>query len=141
MTITRTAASRKQKEYLYLRPTKCFKQPKCRAIFYQEVLEQTIEGICRDLPRAVAGINMPDMDKIKSGIAGTIATKQDILSQLPNLTTTGILDTETAELRAYKLRTEISGLQSRLAQLPPVNLREIAQAVSIPQFWLDLSES
>ncbi|MBD2043763.1 recombinase family protein [Microcoleus sp. FACHB-672] len=141
MTVSRVTTFRKDREYLYLRPTGCPKQPKCKAIPYEQVLEQTIEGICRDLPRAVAGINMPDMDKIKSGIVGTIATKQDILSQLPSLTAAGILDTETAELRAYKLRTEISELQSRLAQLPPVNLREIAQAVSIPQFWLDLSES
>ncbi|MGB3239215.1 MAG: recombinase family protein, partial [Geitlerinemataceae cyanobacterium] len=30
---------------------------------------------------------------------------------------------------------------AKLAQLPPVNLRETAQAVSIPEFWLDLSET
>jgi hypothetical protein len=59
---------------------------------------------------------------------------------LPNLIETGILDPETAKLRAYKLRTEISQLQAKLAILPPVNLRSVAQAVSIPQFWLDLSE-
>jgi hypothetical protein len=53
----------------------------------------------------------------------------------------GILDRETEELRAYKLRTEISQLQGQLAELPPVNLRETAQAVSIPQFWQDLSEA
>ena len=53
---------------------------------------------------------------------------------------TGILDSETAKLRAYKLRTEISELQAKLAILPPVNLYSVAQAVSIPQFWLDLSE-
>jgi len=35
----------------------------------------------------------------------------------------------------------MADLQSKLAQLPPVNLRETAQTVSIPQFWLDLSES
>lgn len=141
MTVSRVTTFRKDREYLYLRPTGCPKQPKCKAIPYEQVLQQTIEGICQNLAPAVAGINTPDMNKIKSGIAGTITTKQEILSQLPNLTATGILDTETAELRAYKLRTEISQLQSRLAQLPPVNLREIAQAVSIPQFWLDLSES
>ena len=32
-------------------------------------------------------------------------------------------------------------MQAQLAQLPPVNLRAIAQTVSIPQFWLDLSEA
>ncbi|MCY7278155.1 MAG: recombinase family protein, partial [Phormidesmis sp. CAN_BIN44] len=40
----------------------------------------------------------------------------------------------------YTLRTEIAQLQDKLAQLPPANLRAIAQTVSIPQFWLDLSE-
>ena len=141
MTITRVAASRKQKEYLYLRPTKCFKQPKCSAISYQEVLEQTIERICQDLPRAVAAMNVPNMDGIKGTITHEIAAKQDILAQLPTLTDNGILDSETAQLRAYKLRTEISQLQSRMVSLPPVNLQAIAQAVSISQFWLDLSES
>jgi hypothetical protein len=28
-----------------------------------------------------------------------------------------------------------------MAQLPPGNLQAIAQAVSLPQFWLDLSEA
>ena len=54
---------------------------------------------------------------------------------------TGVLDEETASLRAYKLRAEISQLQAQFATLPPVNLRSVAQAVSIPQFWFDLSES
>ncbi len=141
MTITRVTASRKQGEYLYLRPTKCVKQPKCRAISYQEVLEQTIERICQDLPRAVAAMNVPNIDGIKGTITHEIAAKQDILAQLPTLTENGILDSETAQLRAYKLRTEISQLQSRMASLPPVDLQAIAQAVSISQFWLDLSES
>jgi hypothetical protein len=35
----------------------------------------------------------------------------------------------------------MSALQAKLATLPPVNLRSVAQAVSIPQFWLDLSET
>ncbi|NEO49293.1 MAG: recombinase family protein, partial [Moorea sp. SIO4A3] len=38
-------------------------------------------------------------------------------------------------------RTEISQLQQQLAALPPVNLKAIAKTVSIPQFWIDLSES
>ncbi len=51
-----------------------------------------------------------------------------------------MLDQETAKLRRYKLQTEISQLESQLAILPPVNLSSVAQAVSIPQFWMDLSE-
>jgi len=141
MTVAKVTSRRKTKEYLYLRPINCHRHPHCQAISYQQILSQTIELICRELPRAVAKLTMPDMDGIKGKIGKEIATKQEIIEQLPMLTETGILDSETAELRSYKLRTEISELQSQIAQLPPVNLRSIAQAVSLPQFWLDLSES
>jgi DNA invertase Pin-like site-specific DNA recombinase len=141
MTVAKVTAYRKEKEYLYLRPINCLKQPKCSGISYEEVLQLTIAGICRDLPDAVASLQMPDMKGIKAGIAGAICSKKQILEQLTALIESGILDTETAELRAYKIRTEIAELQSKLAQLPPVNLRETAQTVSLPQFWLDLSES
>ncbi len=141
LTVSRVTAYRKEGEYLYLRPSNCPKQPKCKAIPYEQVLQRTIEAICRDLPRAVAGLNLPDIEGVKNAIVGAIAAKQEILSRLPALQATGILDAETAELRAYKLRTEISQLQSRLAEMPPVNLRETSRTVSLPQFWLDLSES
>ena len=64
-----------------------------------------------------------------------------ILEQIPSLVETEILDTQTAKLRAYKLRAQISELEAKLATLPPVNLKSVAKLVSIPQFWLDLSES
>ena len=63
------------------------------------------------------------------------------MAQLPDLVKTGILDPESADLRRYTLRGEISRLQDQIAQLPPVNLQELSQAVAIAQFWLDLSES
>jgi len=141
MTVAKVTAYRQDKEYLYLRPINCLSQLKCSGISYDEVLQLTIAGICRDLPAAVARLQMPDMNGIKAGIACAICSKQQILEQLPALIESGILDTETADLRAYKIRTEIAELQSKLAQLPPVNLRETAQTVSLPQFWLDLSES
>ncbi|MBD2069326.1 recombinase family protein [Leptolyngbya sp. FACHB-671] len=141
MTVTRVTAVRKSQEYLYLRPIACPKRPKCRALPYQQVLEQTIQRICEDLPRAVSGAEMPDLERIKQGVSAQIAAKQAVLEQLQPLVTSGVLDVETADLRAYKIRTEISALQAQLAQFPPVNLRAIAQAVSIPQFWLDLSEA
>ncbi|PSB23585.1 recombinase family protein [Stenomitos frigidus] len=141
MTVTRVSAPRHDREYLYLRPTGCTQTPKCGAIDYGAILQQTIERICEDLPRAVAGGDLPDVGTIKQGIGGAIAAKQTILAQLPPLVTSGVLDQETADLRAYKLRTEMAVLQSKLAQLPPVNLQAIAQTVSIPQFWLDLSEA
>lgn len=141
MTVTRVTQHRQNKEYLYLRPINCSQSPKCRAIPYAEVLQQTITQVCRDLPLAVAGLNFPQLDTIKNSLGEAIARQQDILTQLPALVETGILDAETAKLRAYKLRTEISAIQAKLATLPPVNLRSVAQAVSIPQFWLDLSEA
>ncbi|MBD3885465.1 recombinase family protein [Phormidium tenue FACHB-886] len=141
MKISRVTARRTPQEYLYLRPTLCPSQPKCKAIAYAQVLDRTIQQICEDLPRAVAAAPMPDIDSIKQGITAEIAAKQAVLQQLPSLVESSILDAETADLRAYKLRTEMAALQSRLAQLPPVNLKAIAQVVSIPQFWLDLSEA
>lgn len=141
MTVAKVTSYRKDREYLYLRPINCLSQPKCSGFSYDEVLQLTIAGICRDLPAAVAALQMPDLHGIKAGTEQAIASKQEILEQLPALIESGILDTETAEFRAYKIRTEIAQLQSKLAQLPPVNLREIAQTVSLPQFWLDLSES
>ena len=141
MTVAKVTSYRKDREYLYLRPINCLSQPKCSAFSYDEVLQLTIAGICRDLPAAVAALQMPDINGIKAGTEQAIASKQEILEQLPALIESGILDTETAEFRSYKIRTEIAQLQSKLAQLPPVNLREIAQTVSLPQFWLDLSES
>ncbi|MBD0346264.1 MAG: recombinase family protein [Coleofasciculus sp. Co-bin14] len=141
MTVTSVTRPRTTKEYLYLRPISCPKSSKCRAIAYETVLECTIKSICQELPRAVAGMNMPGLDNVKQSLTNQITQKQDILAQLPTLTATGVLDSETADLRAYKLRSEISQLRSRLAALPPVNLQAIAQAVSISQFWSDLSES
>lgn len=141
MITARVTTFRKDKEYLYLRPNSCPRKPKCKALAYQKILEQTIEIICRDLPLAVAALEMPNMDGIKSRIKQNISEKQDILSQLPNLINNGIFDEQTAELRTYKLKTEIAQLERQLNQLPPVNLLETALAVSIPEFWWDLSES
>ncbi|NEO32586.1 MAG: recombinase family protein [Symploca sp. SIO3C6] len=131
----------KDKEYLYLRPISCPKLPKCRALSYGKVLEQTIQSICQELPPAVAQMHAPGLDGVKHSLASQIANKQEILTELKSLTSRGILDSETADLRAYKLRTEISQLREQLAALPPVNLQALAQTVSIYQFWSDLSES
>ncbi|MBW4638419.1 MAG: recombinase family protein [Gloeocapsa sp. UFS-A4-WI-NPMV-4B04] len=141
MTVARVTTRRKDTEYLYLRPINCPQRPKCRAIAYQQVLEETIATICRELPLAVAGMNFPALDTVKNSLTHAIARQQEILTQLPVLIETGVLDAETAQLRTYKVHTEISQLQAKLSTLPPVNLRSVAQAVSIEQFWLDLSES
>lgn len=141
MKITRVTRHRQPGEYLYLRPIHCPQQPKCKSLRYQQVLDATINTICQDLQQAVSELSLPDLDKIKAQIQQKINQNKQILNQLPELTQTGILDPQTADLRTYKLRTELSQLQASLAELPPVNLSSVAQAVSIPQFWLDLSES
>ncbi|MBD2088807.1 recombinase family protein [Microcoleus sp. FACHB-1515] len=139
MTIARVKTRRQ--EYLYLRPTSCPQKPKCRALAYEEVLRRSIEQICAQLPAAVAATPQPDVSRIQQAIAAEIAAKESTLAKIPTLEAEGILDAETAELRIYKLKTELATLQAKLAQLPPANLQAIAQTVSIPQFWLDLSEA
>ncbi|MDJ1177162.1 recombinase family protein [Roseofilum capinflatum] len=141
MKITRVTRHRQPGEYLYLRPIHCSRTPKCKSLRYQQVLDATITKICQDLQQAISGLTLPDLDEIKSQLQQKIKQNQQILNQLPDLKERQILDPQTADLRAYKLRTELSQLQARLAELPPVNLASVAQAVSIPQFWLDLSES
>ena len=140
MTISRVSQRYQNQEYLYLRNVKCPLQSKCVAIRYEEVLEKTINQVCKNLPSAVAGVNFPPIDVVKDSLQSAIAQRQEILAQLPNLVETGILDQETAKLRVYKIRAEISECKSKLAALPPVNLLSVSQTVSIPQFWLDLSE-
>jgi DNA invertase Pin-like site-specific DNA recombinase len=141
LTVTSVSAPRRVEKYLYLRPTNCDRQPKCKSIPYDRVLNTTITRICADLPMAVNQVGMPSLDGFKAKIVREIADKQQTIEKLPKLIGSGILDRETVELRTYKLKTEISNLQDRLAAFPPVNLQSLAQTISISQFWLDLSES
>ncbi|MEM8722268.1 MAG: recombinase family protein [Cyanobacteria bacterium P01_G01_bin.39] len=141
LNITRVTQHQKQTEYLYLRCPKCPQSPKCKAIAYQEVLDQTIAKICVELPVAVAQLELPNQTAITTTIQQEIAQKQTIIEQLPALLAQQVLDQQTVDLRNYKLRTEIAQLEAKIAQLPPGNLQAIAQAVSLPQFWLDLSEA
>lgn len=141
MTVSRVTAHRQTYEYLYLRPLTCPQQPKCKALPYDTVLEKTIERICQDLPDAIAGRPLPPLDLIKSGLSASVSAKQSTLDQLPGLVDQQVLDEQTAGLRAYRLKAEISEIKSRLSQLPPVNLLETSKTVSIAEFWRDLSET
>ncbi len=144
LAVSRAMARGGTKEYLYLRAVACPQRPKCKAIPYQAILEATIARICQDLPPAVArmgGTGGAGVVGAKMALEGEIAAKQAIVERLPALQAEGILDRETADLRRYKLQAEISRLRDRLAQLPPENLDTIAQAITLPQFWLDLSEA
>ncbi|MCU0565731.1 MAG: recombinase family protein [Oculatellaceae cyanobacterium Prado106] len=140
LTISRVKPNRTAPEYLYLRAPACPHQPKCKAIPYALILDRVIQQICQELPLAIAAAPLPNVEGIKQGITTQIEARQTILTQLPDLVDSGILDPETAALRRYKVQTEIAALQIQVAQLPPPNLLAIAQLVSIPQFWLDLSE-
>ena len=136
LTVSQVSAPRRAKDYTYMRAA-C--PAKCKAIPYEALLDQTIKAICTELPQAVN--QLPTLDhNPKKALEAAIATQESILDQLPQLVTQGILDQTTADLRVYTVQTEIARLNQQLAQLPPVNLKELSQAVSIPQFWEDLSE-
>jgi DNA invertase Pin-like site-specific DNA recombinase len=141
MNIASVTQHKHKSEYLYLRCSKCPQQPKCKGIPYGQILAQTITQICVELPLAVAQLELPQELTIDKNYRQQIVEKQTILQQLPDLEKQGILDPETIALRTYKLRAEIAQLEIAIAQLPPSNLKAIAQAVSLPQFWLDLSEA
>jgi DNA invertase Pin-like site-specific DNA recombinase len=141
MLVARVTAHRNAYEYLYLRPKHCPLKGKCRAVPYEDVLKQTIQQICERLPQAVSGLQVPALSEAKQQLQSAIAEKEQVLVQLPELMERQILDEQTVTLRSYTLKTEISELQDRLSQLPPVNLLETSKTVSIVQFWLDLSET
>lgn len=138
--VAKVTAVRQSREYLYLRPAHCPQQPHCRAVLYDQVLDQTIWKICAEFPQAIAAASIPDLTPLQQSLTAQIAAKQAILQQLPTLIDSGVLDRETADLKAHKLRTETATLQTQISQLPPANLQTIAQVVSIEQFWRDLSE-
>ncbi|MEM8806467.1 MAG: recombinase family protein [Cyanobacteria bacterium P01_G01_bin.38] len=175
MKVSRVTARGKSQVYLYLRPTACPQQPKCKAMAYDAVLEKTIDAICKTLPGAVAQLSLPkeaegrrakgegggvrrgqgrlaqaggaegaEGDREGGGaelLKDQMEQKREVLEQLPGLVARGILDQPTADLRAYQVRTELAALHQKQAALPPVNLQELTQAVAIPQFWQDLSET
>jgi hypothetical protein len=129
------------KAYLYLRPRHCPEKPKCQAIAYGEFLEQVIEQICRELPLAVAQLSPSSLGEHYQHLQQAIAEKQSLLEQLPTWERQGILDSHTHQLRRYQLKNDIAQLQQQLGQLPPDELQRIIPAVSLPQFWRDLSET
>ena len=88
------------------------------------------------------GLRLPPLGSApKQQLETAIETQEGILGQIVDLHRQGILDDASAQLRTRTLRQTIAQLRSQLEQLPPVNLQELVQAVAIPQFWQDLSES
>jgi hypothetical protein len=146
MAVSTTTVRGKTQRYLYLRPTACPQQTRCSAIAYDAVLQAVIADICRTLPQAVAQwqTTRPPTTTIASPQAqlhSQLQQRETALAQLPNLVETGILDTETADLRRYKLRAEMAQIAQQMAQCSPINLAELAPSVALPRFWLDLSEA
>ncbi|MGB5714809.1 MAG: recombinase family protein [Waterburya sp.] len=85
MNMTQVTQHKKKTEYLYLRCHKCPRSPKCRAIAYTEVLNQTIKKICLELPLAVAQLQLPNNSAIENNLRKEIKQKQIIIQQLPLL--------------------------------------------------------
>lgn len=146
MTIASVKSRKKSKPtYLYLRPTNCKSCIPgikiCGAIAYDEVLQRIIDRICDQLPSAIAPLPTEQLQQLRQQIDQQILEKQTTLQAIPNLEAQRIFDAETAILRSYTLRAEISVLQANYSKLPPPNLISIAKTVSIPEFWTDLSET
>lgn len=139
--ISRVTHPHKAQEYVYLRPSACGRTMNpCKAIPYQTVLTKTIEQICRDLPQASA-LGAPALGTVKGNLVAEIEQKEAALTKIASLLHEGVLDAMTANLRTHTLRSEMAALKQAVSQLPPANLSEVVNTLSIPQFWHDLSES
>ncbi|MBE9194891.1 recombinase family protein [Synechocystis sp. LEGE 06083] len=139
--VAHVTSRHQSKVYLYLRPRHCPEKPKCQAIAYGQFLEQVIEQICRELPLAVGKLSPSSLGEHYQNLQQAIVEKQSLLEQLPTWEQRGILDSHTHQLRRYQLKQDLAQLQQQLAQLPPDELQRIIPAVSLPQFWRDLSET
>jgi DNA invertase Pin-like site-specific DNA recombinase len=141
MNISQVTQRNHRQEYLYIRCYDCPQKPKCKSLNYQKLLQQIIIKICQELPQAVANLEQPNIEANKQKLTQEIKTKKELLTQLETSIEQNILDVETADLRRYKIQTEISTLENQIARLPPIELKAIAKTVSLPQFWYDLSEA
>ncbi|APB32909.1 Site-specific recombinase, DNA invertase Pin homologs [Gloeomargarita lithophora Alchichica-D10] len=127
----------KQNTYRYLVPGACPLRPTCAGVPYEPFWLAVLQHLC---PQLTQLFEQPlPFGAIKQGLQSQIHQKQQILSQLDELKHQGILDELTTQMRAVTLQTELNQIQNQLAQLPPVNLQEIARTASLPAFWLDLS--
>lgn len=127
-------------KYLYLRCYQCPRSPKCAALDYTKTLNAIIQRITLDLPQSFSRIDPGSLLNLRSRLDQSIAQKESVLLQIPQLLAQDILDLPTADQRQGTLRRELSALMAQRAALPPVNLEAITRNLSIPQFWHDLSE-
>ncbi|URR35614.1 recombinase family protein [Thermosynechococcus sp. HN-54] len=131
---TQVQPYRQPSQYAYLRPLHCPLSPKCRSIPYNAALTAVIDQIAQRLPRAIAQLSVPTPP-----LTAEIQAIEAQLHHLGELETQGLLDTETAQLRRYKLAGERAQLEAQRLQLPPSNLLQLAVTLGQPQFWYQLS--
>lgn len=125
-----------EQRYLYLRCQTCR-----YSHTYEMVLDQVIDSICQELPRRIAGFNQQPLENLRTSVEAGLGRIELILSKINELEADGILDQVTAQQRRYQLQGENARMLKQLEQLPPENLAEIGQALSIAPFWKDLSEA
>jgi DNA invertase Pin-like site-specific DNA recombinase len=141
MVTVKVSAPRRSRVYLYLRPMACPEQPRCQSLPYAAVLDRAIAQICHVLPQAISAAPLPNIEALQQNFYTQLQQKEITLRELEELVARDVLDLQTAELRAYKVRTEIAAIKAKLAQIPPVNLQALAKTVSNPSFWAELSDA
>ncbi len=122
--------------YLYLRCQTCR-----YSLNYSEVLQEVIRQVCEQLPQRAQQLDEDAFVQVRQGIQSHIQANTDILNRLAELQGSGLMDEHSLAQRRYQLRAENALLARKLEQLPPPNLPQIAQTLSIQPFWQDLTET
>lgn len=122
--------------YLYLRCQTCR-----YSLNYSEVLQEVIRQVCEQLPQRARQLDEDPLAQVRQGLQSQIQANIGILSQLEELEGSGLMDEHSLSQRRYQLRAENALLAQKLEQLPPPNLPQLAQTLSIQPFWQDLTET
>lgn len=122
--------------YLYLRCQTCR-----YSLNYAEILQEVIQQVCEQLPQRTRQLDEDPFAPARQGIQSQLQTNISVLSQLEALQRSGLMEDHSLAQRRYQLRAENALLSQKLEQLPPPNLPQIAQTLSIQPFWQDLTET
>ncbi len=122
--------------YLYLRCETCR-----YSLSYSDTLNQVIQQVCQQLPQQTQHFDPAPIAQAQTSIETKINTNEVTLKQIQALRDQGVLSDQVIQQQTYQLKAENATLLEQLAQLPPQNLPEIAQTLSLEPFWHDLSES
>jgi DNA invertase Pin-like site-specific DNA recombinase/uncharacterized membrane protein len=129
-------AKKNGSSYLYLRCQTCR-----YSLHYAAVLQEVIRQVCQQLPQRAQNLDRQALDQTRQQLQAQIQANSERLRQLEELQQSGLMDEPALAQRCYQLRAETARLAQKLEQLPPANFLQIAQTLSIPPFWQDLSES